>query len=88
MAPTDRSGVRNVFIYDSKNRDVVLGGLWATTGITNANLYFVVETFCSIDGAYCLQDESEGVVQRDAQQLKPGKYFLVTNGRFLHCFHH
>jgi len=88
MAPTNRSAFRNAFIYDFKNSGgAVLGGLWVAKGITNADLYLMVEIFCSIKDMYCLHDESEKVVQRDAQQLQPGKYFVVTNGRFLHCFH-
>ena len=87
MPPTNRSSFRNVFIHDSKNPDAILGGLWAANGITNATLYSMVETFCSIKDTYCLHDGSEKVVQRDAQQLQPGRYFIVTNGRFLHCFH-
>ena len=88
MAPTNRSAFRNPFIYDSKNSGgAVSGGLSVVKGITNANLYLIVEIFCSIKGTYCLHNESEKVVQRDAQRLQPGKYFLVTNSRFLHCFH-
>jgi len=88
MALTNCSAFRNAFIYDSKNcGGVVLGGLWVTQGIPNANLYLIVENFCSINDMYCLHDESEKVVERDAQQLQLGKYPVVTNGRFLHCFH-
>jgi len=80
MASTDRSRFRNAFIYDSKKRSEVLGGLWAAKGITNANLYSIVETFCLMTDTYYLYDKDEEVVQRNQQQLKPGKYFIVTNG--------
>ncbi|KAG0638144.1 hypothetical protein HOY80DRAFT_1137745 [Tuber brumale] len=36
--PTDRSAWRDTYIYASGSRDTILGGLWASEGITNANL--------------------------------------------------
>ncbi|PUU80195.1 hypothetical protein B9Z19DRAFT_1123984 [Tuber borchii] len=80
MAPRDRSAYRNVFIYDSKNKTQVLGGLWAAGGITDAILYTMVETFCSMTDHYYLGDEDEEIVPRNQQQLQPGGYFIITNG--------
>jgi len=88
MAPVNRSAWRNAFIRDSKNRTTILGGLWAANGITNADLYSMFEIFCSISDTYHLHDDNEQVVARDGQQLQPGNYYVVSNGRFLHCFHH
>jgi hypothetical protein len=43
MAPGDRSKGRDVYIYDTKERTTVIGGLILTNGITNANFYSMVE---------------------------------------------
>ena len=45
---SDRSAGRNVHIYDARDPDVVLGGLTLTNGVTNANFYSMVETFCGL----------------------------------------
>ncbi|KAG0138687.1 hypothetical protein HOY82DRAFT_595163 [Tuber indicum] len=83
MAPVDRSVFRNTFIYTSKNRAEVLRGLWATSSVTNANLYSILEIFSSISGSYYLHDDSELVVGRNGQQLQPGNYYVFTDGRLL-----
>jgi hypothetical protein len=58
MPPANRSGGRNVHIYDfddsndldfSLEPKVVLGGLILTDGITNANLYSMLDMFISCE---------------------------------------
>ncbi|KAG0639261.1 hypothetical protein HOY80DRAFT_1016005 [Tuber brumale] len=78
--PTDRSLWRDTYIYASDSRDTMLGGLWASEGITNANLYFMLEIFCFFTDTFHLHDDRKQVVERDGQQLQPGNYFVVTNG--------
>ena len=86
--PTDRLAWRDTHIYASYSRDTMLGGLWASEGITNANLYSMLEIICSFTDTFHLYDDHKQLVGKDGQQLRPGNYFVVTNGRFLHCFHH
>jgi len=86
-APTDRLVWRDTHIYASDSRDTVLGGLWASESITNANLYSMLEIICSFTNTFHLYDDHKQLVGKDGQQLQPGNYFVVTNGRFLHCYH-
>ena len=51
---SDRSGGRNVHIYDTKDPDVVLGGLILTNGVTNANFYSMIEIFLFFNQEYVL----------------------------------
>ncbi|RPA95771.1 hypothetical protein L873DRAFT_1697010 [Choiromyces venosus 120613-1] len=80
MPSADRSAWRNTFIYDSKNRNTVLGGLWATPGITNANLYSMLEIVCLFSKTFELHDEDGQLVETDEAQLQPGNYYIVTTG--------
>lgn len=84
--PPNRSAYRNLFIYTSHNRGTVLGGLWVAEGITNTNLYSMVEILCDFTEAFDLQDDSQRLIQRDKQLLKPGNYYIATTGRFPPCF--
>ncbi|KAG0633420.1 hypothetical protein HOY80DRAFT_991710 [Tuber brumale] len=77
--PTDRSQWRDTYIYASDNRAAILGGLLASEGITNANLYSMLEIFCFFTDTYALIDGYEQLVERDGQQLQPGNYYIVTN---------
>ena len=88
MPPPDRSSWRNAYIYASDNRSTVLGGLWVAEGVTNANLYSMVQVFCLFTDTFDLHDSCEQLVERDGQQLKPGDYYIVSAGRFPPCFHH
>jgi len=83
MSSLDRSPWRNTLIYASDKRDTVLGGLYAAEGTTSANLYSMVEIFCFFTGTFELHDDRGQLVARDGQQLQPGNYYIVTNGRFL-----
>ncbi|KAG0638810.1 hypothetical protein HOY80DRAFT_1137223 [Tuber brumale] len=78
--PTDRSAWRDTYIYASDSRDTMLGGLWASEGITNANLYSMLEIFCFFTDTFHLRDDRKQLVGKDGQQLQPGNYFVVTKG--------
>ena len=71
---------RNVHIYSAKDTNTVLGGLFATNGITNANFYSIVEIVFIFDNDYTLSSESGVTVQRDDHPLQAGKYFVNTAG--------
>lgn len=78
--PPNRSVGRDVHIYNAKDPNTILGGLRLTRGVTNANLHAMIEIFCVFEMFYNLQSEDETVIQRDDHQLRPGKYFIVTEG--------
>ncbi|KAG0638812.1 hypothetical protein HOY80DRAFT_905765 [Tuber brumale] len=78
--PADRSAWRDTYIYACDNRAPILGGLLASEGITNANLYSMLEIFCFFTDTYSLSDGHEQLVERDGQQLQPGNYYIVSNG--------
>jgi hypothetical protein len=89
--PIDRSGGRDVHIYDSENPTVVLGGLILSNGITNANLYSMLDIFIVIEEPFSLGDEEsfllqdeEGVrIEKNNHPLQPGKYYIVSISRVL-----
>jgi hypothetical protein len=82
MSAHNRTAGRNIHIFDADDPATVLGGLVLTDGVTNANFYSMVDIVCNIDSVYFLQDESGLSIPRDGQQLHPGKYYIVTSGRF------
>jgi hypothetical protein len=95
MPPADRSGGRNVHIYDAKNPTVVLGGLILSNGVTNANLYSMLDIFIVYEEPFplddeelfFLQDEKGTRIEKKDHPLQPGKYYLVSISRFLpHSF--
>src|SRR6266516_5315159 len=61
-APTipagDRALDRDVFIYDAKDSNKVLGGLVLTNGVTNANFYSMVEIMIIFSGGFSLLNGS------------------------------
>jgi len=88
MPSLDRSPWRDTYIYASDNRTTVLGGLWVAEGVTNANLYSMLEVFCFFTDTFDLHDCNNQLVERDEQQLQPGNYYIFTDGKFLLYFHH
>jgi hypothetical protein len=87
--PIDRSGGRNVHIYDAKKPTAVLGGLILSNGVTNANLYSMLGIFIISEGPFSeelfhLQDENGTRIEKDNHPLQPGKYYIVTLSRVLH----
>ncbi|KAK0730440.1 hypothetical protein B0H67DRAFT_596571 [Lasiosphaeris hirsuta] len=78
----DRALARDVFIYDLRDFDTLLGGLVPTAGVTNANFYAMVDIIIDIlpPGPFFLQDENGETIAQDAQPLLPGRYFVVADG--------
>jgi hypothetical protein len=87
MPAPNRSGGRNVHIYDATDPDTVLGGLVLTNGVTNANFYSMVDIVCILDSQYVLREEAGMTIQRDDHPLHAGKYYIVTSGRLLARLH-
>ncbi|AEO69939.1 uncharacterized protein THITE_2120698 [Thermothielavioides terrestris NRRL 8126] len=73
---------RDVFIYDLRDFDTLLGGLSLNAGVTNANFYAMAEIIIEISppGPFFLQDENGETVAQDTQPLRPGRYFVVADG--------
>jgi hypothetical protein len=78
MPPADRSIGRNVHIYDANDLDTVLGGLILSTGVTNANLYSMVDILFIFENTFILRHEDHTQIERDGAALRPGKYYIVS----------
>jgi hypothetical protein len=97
--PRDRTGGRNVHIYDARNPTAVFGGLILSNGVTNANLYSMLLIFTVFEGPFPqnqelfylefedpshLQGARRTRIEKNNHPLQPGKYYIVTMSRFLH----
>lgn len=78
--PVNRSVGRDVHIYNAKDPDIILGGLRLTRGVTNANLYAMIDIFCIFESSYVLHGNDKTVLLRNNDPLRSGKYFIVTEG--------
>jgi hypothetical protein len=65
----------------------VLGGLILSSGITNANFYSMVEILIIFTSTFFLQDETGTRIQKNNHPLQPGKYYIISIGKFLHINH-
>ncbi len=83
MPPCNRSGGRDVHIFDIRNRSTSIGGLILTAGITNANLYTMIEIFVFFTSEYILQNESSVMVEKDDSLLLPGNYYINSRNFFI-----
>jgi len=82
--PVDRSLGRDVFIYDAKDPDEVLGGLILTNGVINANFHLMVEILIIFGSGFSLLNDSGTKINRDDNPLQPGNYFIDADGRLLY----
>ncbi|KAF4627998.1 hypothetical protein G7Y89_g10152 [Cudoniella acicularis] len=82
MAPGDRSGGRDIHIYDIKDPSTVLGGLILTNGVTNANFYSMVKIIFLFTSNFELQDKGNTKIEKDDDPLQPGNYYIYTTGPF------
>lgn len=76
MRPRNRSRGRNVHIFDASDRENSIGGLILTAGVTNANLYTMIEIFIIFNSEYILRNESDTTIERDNSPLLPGSYYI------------
>ena len=88
MPAPNRSAGRNVHIYDVNDLATVLGGLFVTDGVTNANFYSMVDIACIFDSQCFLRDDAGMTTRRDGHPLHAGKYYIVTSGKSLARLHH
>ena len=93
MPPLNRSRCRDVHIFDARDRNTSIGGLILTAGVTNANLYAMIEIFVifdgedvlqnksstAVEGEYLLQNESNIVIEKDDSMLLPGNYYIYSS---------
>ena len=93
MSYPNRLAARNVHIYDFKQPDTVLGGLYLAKAqdITNSSFYAMLENFIVLTEIpsfqnghkYFLQSEDGATIARDDGYFKPGTYYLVSTGECL-----
>ncbi|KAE8445133.1 hypothetical protein EG329_013735 [Mollisiaceae sp. DMI_Dod_QoI] len=76
MPPHKRSAGRDVHIFDTRDRNTSIGGLILTAGVTNANLYTMIEIFVIFNGEYILRNESDITIEKDDSMLLPGNYYI------------
>jgi len=87
-----RSVDRNVHIYDAREPNQELGGLLLTNGVTNKNLYDMINIILIIvHGTFILLHNSNHLaaskVPKDNTSLLPGDYYIVAAGKFLSLVH-
>ncbi len=75
-----RALARNVFFYDLRDLDTLLGGLVLNHGVTNTNFYALVEIVLIVSSTFFLQNDNGDAIPRDLQLLLPGNYFIVADG--------
>jgi len=84
MADNNRSEGRNVLIYNAKSPSEPIGGLIVTHGITNANLYAMIDIICIFTSTFILQlEDGSTVIPKNDDALRPGNYYIVTTGEWL-----
>jgi hypothetical protein len=82
LPPYNRSTVRDVHIFDISDRDTSIGGLVLTAGVTNANLYAMIEIFVIFNGEYILRNESDTTIEKDNSPLLPGNYYIDSPRKY------
>ena len=83
MPPILRSASWNVHIYNSKDPTEVIGGLCLANGITNANFYAMIEIIIIFSSTFFLRNETGIEIEKNDDQLQPGKYYIVASGEFI-----
>jgi hypothetical protein len=79
MPPHNRSGGRDVHLFDARDRSTLIGGLILTNGVTTANLHTMIEIFVIFNGEYDLRNESNVTIKRDDSLLLPGNYYIDSH---------
>ena len=81
MAPRDRSEGRDVYIYNIKDPNTILGGLILEKGVTNANFYSMVEILIIFESDLELKLEGNINIERNDNLLQPGNYYINSNSK-------
>lgn len=86
MSGGSRSEGRNVHIFDASdpNTNTTIGGLILTNGVTNTNLYTMVEIIVIFESEFALQNEDNIIIAKDNDPLQPGNYYIHSIRMFLH----
>ncbi len=74
--------MRDVHIFDTSDRDTSIGGLVLTAGVTNANLYAMIEIFVIFNGEYILRNESDTTIEKDDSPLLPRNYYIDSPRKY------
>ena len=88
IPPYDRSRGRTVHIFNASDRNTTIGGLILTDGVTNANLYAMVEIIVIVTSKFTLQNESDVILEKDSSPLQPGNYYIHVLREFFSSFTH
>jgi len=81
-----RSLPRDVFIYEGKGHSTLLGGLTLTTGITQADIYVMIEIFVAgLTEGYRIENDTGDRVPRDEEPLTKGNYHVVAESPIWRC---
>jgi len=78
MSACLRSAGRNVHIYDLKVPPTEIGGLLLLPGVTNTNLYIMMEIIVIFHSHFFLQDENGTRIEKDDHPLQPGNYYIIA----------
>jgi HNH endonuclease len=83
MSSRNRSQYRNVHIFNESNPSTTIGGLILTNGITNANLYTMIEIIIIVTSEFTIRNESGITVEKDDSPLGPGNYYIDSPREYL-----
>lgn len=85
----DRSGGRDVHIYDGNdgndgNRPTkVLGGLIFNNGVTNRNIFQMIDILFIFNGPFSLRLGDGNIIQDDQSPLQRGDYYIHADMKIL-----
>ncbi|ELR03632.1 hypothetical protein VC83_03464 [Pseudogymnoascus destructans] len=82
MPRINRSEGRNVHIFNAADPTSELGGLIRTRGVTNKNLYDMIEIFVVVTSEFTLRNDGDMTIAKDDAQLEPGNYFICAADPF------
>lgn len=75
-SPSNRSGLRDLHIYDYKEPSTVLGGLCVAGGVTNKIFFSMLEIIFIFDSEFRLLDERGRRLEPNSDPLQVGKYYV------------
>lgn len=84
---TDRSGGRNVHIYDANDRHNpdkrILGGLILVQGTSISDFFYMLHILFLFETTFALENEEGFTIESSSHQLQPGNYYIA--GKFILC---
>jgi hypothetical protein len=84
MLGGSRSKGLDVHIFDASDPNTTIGGLILTNGVTNINLYTMVEIIVIFESEFALQNEDNITIPKDNDPLQPGNYYIHSIRKFLY----